>query len=106
MGNQDSNLWKYRLEAVEKEVCEHKEMIKEINDKVNEHDKLIDRVSLKLDQISANVIEVKTGLKTLTDKQTKDLEEEVKRPINLKWAVIAALVITVLSSMVTRLLVL
>lgn len=88
MDQTDTNLWKYRLEKLEEEVCEHGKMIKANTEKINEHDKLIDRVGLKLDQIGNNVIEVKATLTKMTEKRENELEEDAGRPKKLWWDVI------------------
>lgn len=93
-------LWQYRLEQLEETVCKHEGMINKNTEKINEHDKLIDRVGLKLDQIASNVAEVKADVKLLAAKRDEEITEEAGRPKKLLWEVLKYVALTVVGAVI------
>lgn len=94
----------YRIEELEKTICDHETTLKEHSKEINEVKRLVDRVDLKLDNISDNLIQVKSDVKEIKTSNETELKKEVDRPKILKWQVLGAIAISIVSSILTLLL--
>lgn len=94
----------YRIEELEKTTCEHELTLKEHTKEMNEVKRLVDRVGLKLDNISENLNEVKLDVKGIKTSNESELKKEVERPKTLQWQIIGAVAIALVSSILTLIL--